>query len=238
MKGYENKIVEKEIIEMLKASGTPRSRRRWSVSMIVCCPRRAYWWKRGALWKPDDPDTLQLLFTRGKAHHGILEVYSDKEKTMIKDEVLGHYDMRGERIIEIYTTVLSSSGIIDANVAYEKFKIKVNQLMCYLYMDGTTEGDLMVFFLMGDYKPMKPQLKIFTYSFDPQELKVHWDYRLSRIEYIEERVRIGEPPEEMGEPYECINCGYRYCCVEFLKLQYNKLVVDLLDAYKKGEVIL
>lgn len=239
MKGYENKEVAKEIIEMLKNSSTPRSRSNWSVSMLVCCPRRAYWWKKGEVWKPDDPDTLQLLFARGRAHHGILEVYPDKEKTLFKDGVSGHYDMRGERIFEIYTTMLSSAGIEDALVAAGKFKIKLDQLECYLYMDGTTEGDLMIFFLMGDYsRPVKPQLKVFTYSFDPLELKVHWKDKLDRIEYIEERVRIAEPPEEMGESYECINCGYRYCCVEFLQSRYNEVVVELLDAYKRGEVVL
>lgn len=239
MRVYENEDVEKDVIRRLGQRGTRRFRKRWSVTKLVCCSRSAYWWRTGTEWKPDDPDSLQLTFTRGRAHHEILEVYKDKEIYLRKDEITGHVDTKGERIIEIFTTMVGTNRVKAPEDAARVFSIKVAQLKCYLCMSGDTSGDLMVFHLMGDYsRPIKPKLKVFTFDFEPVELEKWWESILKRREHIEECARIGRVPLEMGESYECLNCGYRYKCVEFLQERYEMAITDYIEALKNEDVVL
>ena len=144
MKVYENNEAVDEVINLLR--GTPsKFRGTWRVTKLVCCPRSAYYWRTGVEWKPDDPVGLELTFARGRAHHSILEVYPDTEKSLELDGITGHYDMRGDRIVEILTTVVGLNRVKAPEHAANIFKLKVGQLKCYLHMEGETSGDLMIF---------------------------------------------------------------------------------------------
>jgi len=234
MKITENPEEASMVIEMLRRTGRQRFRG-WIVSKLHCCPRSAYWWRTDTPWKPEDLDATQLIFSRGKAHHDILEVYPHKEEDLSLDGVSGRCDMGGDRVFEIFTTTASLSKIETVEDAMRVLRIKKEQLMSYLFMKGGTVGDLMVFFLFGDYsRPITPQLKVYTIECTEEELEKHWMNNLRYIDRIEDCVVLGEPPEEMGEPYECINCGYKYKCVEWLQSRYNLVVFQYLERYKAG----
>lgn len=97
----------------------------------------------------------------------------------------------------------------------------------------------MIFYLFGDYsRPIKPQLKVYTMEFEESELDAHWKNILDRRDDLEWRALCGKPPEEVGEPYECINCGYRHECIDLLQERYNMLAVELIDEFRDGEVVL
>lgn len=231
MKVYENETVRREVLELLGAERRflPRV---WSVTNLTCCPRRTYWRFKRVEWKPEKPEELQLLFTRGRAHHEILEVYPDRERKMEKDGVYGHYDTKGRRIIEIFTTTLGSKRMSDPSKVIEVFTMKVRQLMAYLYMEGESEGDLMVFYLMGDYsRPIKPELKDYTLVFEERELEENWDFLLGRKKMIEDCLKRGVPPIEVGFKWECSNCGYAYACEEFLQEKYEETVEKLMEIW-------
>jgi len=240
MKVHENESAVEEVIGLLRRrGGSHKYRGNWRVTRLVCCPRSAYWWRINTPWFPDDPVSLELTFTRGKAHHGILEVYPDKEKKLKLDDITGHYDMKKDRVVEIFTTTLGLNRIKNPIDAATVFRIKTNQLKCYLKMEGGTEGDLMIFYLFGDYsRPIKPQLKVYTMEFEKNELNTHWKGILNRREDLEWRVSAKEPPEEVGEPYECINCGYKYKCIKWLQERYDMTIVELMEELRNGDVIL
>ena len=237
MKVYENEDAVEEVIGLLRRQGgSHRYRGNWRVSKLVCCQRNAYWWRTGTPWLPDDPVSLELTFTRGKAHHLILEVYLDREKELEKDEITGHYDMKGDRVVEIFTTTVGLNRVKSPIDAATVFRIKANQLKCYLKMEDDLKGDLMIFYLFGDYsRPIKPQLKVYTMEFEVDELNTHWKGILNRRDNLEWRVSVEEPPEEVGEPYECINCGYRYKCVELLQERFDMAITEYIEALRDGE---
>ena len=240
MKIHENNEVADEVIRLLQIQGgSHKFRGNWRVTRLVCCPRSAYWWRKNTPWIPDDPESLELTFARGRAHHNILEVYPDSEKELELDGITGHYDMKKDRIVEIFTTTVGLNRIEKPEDAATVFSIKTNQLKCYLKMEGDTEGDLMIFYLFGDYsRPVKPQLKVYTMEFEQDELDDNWNKILNRRDDIEWRAAYGEPPEEVGETYECINCGYRYKCIDFLQERYNVAIVELMEKYRNGEIVL
>jgi len=220
MKIIENKETRQEVLTLLRKRGTPYPSSEWHISKLVCCPRSAYFWKIGAEWSPPYRDALTLTFARGRAHHSVLQVYKIKEKVVTRNEIIGHIDMVGDRVTEIFTTMLSLGQIDSLDKVAEIFSIKVSQLKCYLYMSEgiVTEGDLMVFFLMGDYsRPIKPELKVYTLSFEEEELEEHWKYIVKKKETIDYLASIKIAPDLMGESYECINCGYRCFCEDWLR---------------------
>jgi CRISPR/Cas system-associated exonuclease Cas4 (RecB family) len=214
MKVERNFTVRKKVIDLLRQDRFPP--KTFSVTRLTCCPRKTYWRMSGIELKY--PDSTILTFTRGRAHHEILEVYEVKEVRIQKDGIRGDIDMIGERVTEIYTTSLGLKRKLHPNYILAKFPIKVLQLTAYCSMMGTTEGDLMVFYLMGDYtRPIKPELEIYTISYTPVETETIWRFLLDRKETIEESLRKDVPPIEKGEDFECTNCPYDYLCQEFGK---------------------
>lgn len=215
-----NYEVRKTIIDSLRQDRFPPST--FSVTRLTCCPRRTYWNMSGI--KPEYPDSTILTFARGKAHHEVFEVYEITEVRTQKDGVRGDIDMIDERITEIYTTNVGLKRLYHPNHILSKFAIKVMQLTAYCYMKDTTEGDLMVFYLMGDYtRPIKPELEVYTIKYAPMETEVIWRSLLEKRELIIEALKNDVPPIEKGEPFECTNCTYDYLCKEF-----DKYIVKLV----------
>jgi len=214
MRVERNFTVRKTIIDSLRVERFPV--KTFSITRLVCCPRKTYFRLSGIEVEYDE-ETI-LTFSRGKAHHEILEVYESKEIEKWKDGIRGDIDMIGERVTEIYTTTIGLKRDWHPNHILSKFPMKVLQLMAYLYMTGTTEGDLMVFYLMGDYKrPIKPELEVYTIFSNVIETEVTWDMLLDKKRVIEQALKDGIPPNEKGEKYECQNCSYDYLCKEFEK---------------------
>lgn len=229
MKGYENKEVPQRIIAKL------RERERHSgdyiVTRLVCCPRKTYYKFSGI--KELTTDETQLIFVRGRGHHGALEVFDSREIAMKrlsrdgKHTIYADIDMRDQRIIEIFTTTLSSKKVPegDAEAAAKMFPLKLSQLKAYDYFTNELEGDLLVFFLFGDYSRfdetfgqkfyvgIRPQLRCFTYNFEQLDLDSVWNKMNDNLEDIEHSRAIKQPPLISGEEWECRSCGFSYVCL-------------------------
>lgn len=210
-----NFTVRKTIIDLLRSDRFPITTH--TISRLVCCPRKTYWHRSGI--NPEYEDETILTFTRGKGHHGVLEVYELKEVEKWKDGIRGDIDMIGDRVTEIFTTTLGLKRDWNPTYIFQKFPLKVLQLMAYLYMNDTTEGDLIVFYLMGDYtRPIKPELEVYTISTDYVETKGIWDSPiLENRSIIDTALKDNICPLKKGEPFECLNCSYDYLCQEFEK---------------------
>jgi len=222
---YENSAVVSRIMESLrKRSFRPGQ---WSVTRLVCCPRKTYYYMSGK--EPFIFDYNILTMARGRAHHGVLEVYPLREIEREKDGIVGDIDMVGERITEIFTTTVSLKKVKSAFDALKVFPLKVRQLMAYCYMCGEDEGDLLVFYLFGDYSRfvelfgkkvytgIRPVLKCYTYKFKKSALEENWKEILRNKEEIEQALKDGVPPLKTGLKMECNYCPYvPYCFGEYI----------------------
>jgi hypothetical protein len=135
--------------------------------------------------------------------------------------------MKGERITEVFTTNISSAKVPENDVveASKVFIMKYKQLQAYCYMSGEYKGDLLVFFLMGDYnrfvdvmgskkyKGITPQLRCFTYEFEEKDLLANWNKMNDNLEDIIHAQKTGEMPLACGEKWECSSCGFAYTCL-------------------------
>ena len=199
VKVFRNITTEKRIRELLTHRRKFR-RGKYIVSRLTCCPRKTYCGMVGIPEVP--PEGRELIFTRGRAHHDILEVFTPNEVVVNKDEIRGDVDMIGDRVTEIFTTSLSSSKIKKEEDVPKVFVMKTKQLKSYLYMVGDFEGDLLVFFLFGDYTRLKvmpsgktryigirPELKDWTMVFDDNELYRNWQEILNKRDVINECLR-------------------------------------------------
>jgi len=229
MKGYENKEVPQKIITKLR--GLQRRSKSYSITKLVCCPRKTYYKFTGV--KELTSDDTQLIFVRGRGHHGALEVFDSREIELKKQSKNGKHtiyadiDMRDQRIIEIFTTTLSSNKVPegDAETAAKVFSSKYKQLQAYDYFADELEGDLLVFFLFGDYSRfddvfgrkvyvgIRPKLRCFTYNFERSDLEKVWDKMNVNLEEIEYGKATGQPPLMCGEEWECKSCGFAYTCL-------------------------
>ena len=229
MKGYENPEVPRRIIAKLRE----RERRSgsYSITKLICCPRKTYYKFSGV--KELTSDDTQLIFVRGRGHHGALEVFDTREIEMKrqsrdgKHTIYADIDMRDQRIIEIFTTTLSSNKVPegDADAAAKMFPLKYNQLQAYDYFAKELEGDLLVFFLFGDYSRfdeifgrkvyvgIRPKLRDFTFNFEQSDLDKVWDKMNVNLEDIEYAKAIRQPPLSCGEEWECKSCGFSYVCL-------------------------
>lgn len=214
MKVTRNFIERKKVIDLLRGDRFPS--KMFSVTRLTCCPRKTYWSMSGI--KHEYSDSTILTFTRGKGIHKELEVYDIKEKSTIFEGIRGDIDMIGDRITEIYTTTLGLKRNLDADHILAKFTMKVMQLTAYCYMLDKTEGDLMVFYMMGDYtRPIKPELEVYTITYSPVETELMWKMLLERKKIIERALADDVCPIDKGEDFECTNCMYDYLCQEFEK---------------------
>lgn len=220
MKVYNNLTVRRRILEALTHVSYPS--KGYRITMLTCCPSKTYYGKVGL--KEYVPDERTLIFARGRAHHSILEVYKTREIHVEREGIRGDIDMKDERATEIFTTTIGKKRMENVEDVKKVFPMKVSQLEAYLHMIGAVEGDLLVFYLFGDYsRPIKPDLEVYTLVFDKEELDRNWKLLVDRKEEIECALRDKTPPLLVGEPFECDNCGYAYECLKEVNTEEVKL---------------
>jgi len=203
VKVYRNVTVENKVRDMLRYKKKVPVKG-YAVTMLTCCSRKTYFGKLGLSELP--PEGRELVFTRGKAHHEVLEVFRPNEVRVSRDGIKGDIDMIGNRVTEIFTTNLSSTKVKVEEDVPKVFAMKTKQLKAYLYMVGEVEGDLMVFFLFGDYTRLKvlpggkvrytgatPELKDWTMVFEEKELTSNWKELLAKRDFIEDCLKSPVP---------------------------------------------
>ena len=90
----------------------------------------------------------------------------------------------------------------------------VQQKMGYCKALETQESDLIILFLMGDYRPPFPIFKVWEYKFTQDEIDTWWTEVLRRKEIFNRAVRDGSLPEEhiMVGKWECNYCECTSVC--------------------------
>jgi hypothetical protein len=204
-------------------------------------------------------DEQQLIFARGRAHHGVLESpFSLKEVPRKMDSevyrgdypipIYGDIDFIGERITEIFTTTLSSNKVKLPSDAMDVFVIKLRQLRAYCYFEGELSGDILVFFLFGDYSRfdeiagkkvyvgLRPKLRDFTFNFEKEDLLEVWQLMNQNIAEIEHAKKTGIPPLMVGEEWECNYCGYNYICFSEEPVTEANHVSEVITHVQAGDI--
>lgn len=228
----ENFELEKIVIDRLRKRVGPRNPLAKSVTKFVCCPRKTYFRFVGIPCLISDSTTL--TFSRGRAHHEILEVFDPKEVDVEKDGIPGHIDMVYDHPVEIYTTIVSASAVEKVEDVPEVFPLKYKQLCAYVYMvascpikDGFIHepgvGHLLPFHILGDYtRPVKPKIKVWTMIYTQAEMERNWNEILEKRDYIEQCMAEGKIPEWTGYDFECINCEFNPVCMGIMVREEKK----------------
>jgi len=235
MKVSENYKVRDKVLKVLKGERFPP--KTFSVTKLVGCPRRTYYRMKGAYEIASDSRTL--IFARGRGLHNELErAFTNREIRKMVDGIRGDIDAADENIIEIYSTNMSSSRVEDINKVPEVFGNKVKQLMAYCYICAKSSGDLLVYFMSGDYTRfteiagklvytgIRPELMCWTLEFTESEIKENWERMLVNKAEIEHALKTGIPPLIVGEEWECGFCGFNHICYS------EELVTESGDASK------
>lgn len=251
MKVRENTEVVEQVMSKLR--GRQFRPKTFLVTRLIRCPRKTFFKMVGV--KEVIPDFVHLTFARGRAHHSILEVFPLREIRRRKEAYDGtpigaDIDMIGDRITEIYTTTLSSSKIMLPSDAINVFPIKLKQLRAYCYMENEHEGDLLAFFLFGDYSRfieifgekkyvgLRPILRNWTFEFLDSELLEVWDLMNNNLAEIKQAFKDGMPPLVCGEEFECKSCGYDHLCFGDEPIAPRDTEKVILSAMKKTEDML
>lgn len=222
MKVTENTKLRNGIMKTL--SGERFTPRTFAITRLVCCPRKTYYMMGGVQPTINDSSILNMARGRGIGTE-IQRGFKKTEVEVKRDDIRGDIDAIGELIAEIYSTNLSLKSVEDISKVPEVFGIKVKQLMAYCYIKNEKKGDLIVFFLSGDYSRftdllgekiytgISPELKCWTLEFTDKELNDNWKKILDNREEIREALRTGSPPLCVGEKWECKLCGFAYTCL-------------------------
>jgi CRISPR/Cas system-associated exonuclease Cas4 (RecB family) len=222
MKVKENNEVRNKVVKAL--SGKRFSSKTYSVTGLLACPRRTYFIMSGA--HEITSESQVFVFAKGRALHNEIEgTFKFRELHREVDNIRGDIDAVGDRVVEIYTTNISSGKVKGVDDVQKLFGRKVRQLMAYCYMTEEKVGDLVILFMSGDYKRIteangknvyvgiRPELKCWTLEFTNDELKENWKKLLDNKAEIELALKTGIPPLIVGEEWECNSCGFNHICL-------------------------
>ena len=173
------------------------------VSDLIMCLRKA-WIRQRTGEVPLDYSTV-LVFSVGRAMQDWLTGQIGDEVGIEKDGIHGTPDYRdGDGVLsELKATYYSSSKDIGETYHYHE------QLGAYLAMTGELEGRLIVFYVNGDYKKDRRQMKVFDLQFTKEELDQWWSELLERKVILESAMELEDIPLEYHYTWECDYCVYK-----------------------------
>jgi hypothetical protein len=178
------------------------------LSTLVYCLTRSYL-DQTQFIKPTDQEVL--LFSLG---YGLQDVLTPKEATtptIVRDGITYRPDMMidlsGYGLTEIKTTRMSSGkeGFPGTWLEY---------IMGGCYIMGSTEYDLSVLHMMGNYKPPFPSIKSYKITFTPEEIEDNWQYLMARKDIYEVALmdNVVPDPYRYCKDWECNYCRYKLVC--------------------------
>lgn len=97
------------------------------------------------------------------------------------------------------------------------------------YMKGgckildTTEYELIVLYMMGNYSPPFPQIYADTFIFEQEEIDENWNKLMERKAVMDKAIETNVPPEPFQNCYdwECQYCRYKLMCETIVQAQQD-----------------
>lgn len=151
---------------------------------------------------------LEVILLQKQKYHvgGIVDGISFES-----DFIAAYDDIPGE----LKTTRMSASR--DPSMPTDKGGLPqtwIKQILSYMRCLDVREMSLVVFFLLGDYKPPFPSLKAWRVVADIEEIVRNWIWLEDRRDTYLLAVERAIPPTpfEHNEEWECENCPYLFYC--------------------------
>jgi len=178
------------------------------VSELVYCLTRSFYNRYDPL--PPNPQET-MLFAVGI---GLEQVLLRPHKKPASGELDGiHWSADwldyNEGLTELKTTRLSAKKGPD-----ELPQTWIKQILAYLKATGHREISLAILFLMGNYGPPFPTLRVYKGKANDVEIQANWNWLQARKEIYLEHIEKREPPQQFqwNEDWECQNCRYLIVC--------------------------
>ena len=210
MRRYDNPELKRKVLDHLASLYHIKEIREPNhLSSYIYCRTRGFLDQKQAA-TPNDEEVM--LFALGYGLHDVLTPVDADTPLIEKHGIIYRPDMiLSFRQNEIKTTRKSAR-----NHYLDEFMPQtwLDYMMGGCYLMDTSEYDLIVLYLMGDYKPPFPQLYCDTFYFDKVELDANWEKLISRKERLDWALEENVPPEPFQHCYswECKNCRYTLVC--------------------------
>lgn len=184
------------------------------VSDLVYCLRKA--WLRGQpnYTEPEQSPSTTLLFATGKAIQAWLTGRLSDEPELHWDGITGTPDYRMDGVLtEFKATYASAAREVRTTQNY------LDQLACYMVMDGTMRGYLVVYYINGYYNWMRKKkvggdnergvLKAFIVEFASEAERDAWAMEMRRRRaLIQQATTLEDIPLTEHFTWECEYCPF------------------------------
>jgi len=179
------------------------------LSSYITCRTKSFLDQKQAA-QPNDEEVM--LFALGYGLQDVLTPKDAEAPIIEKDGIIYRPDfILSLRQNEVKTTRKSARN----HYMDEYIPITwLDYMMGGCYMMDTDEYDLIVLYLMGDYRPPFPQLYCDTFYFDELELEHNWKKIKGNKDILDYALESGKPPNPFQHCYdwECKHCRYVLVC--------------------------
>ncbi len=190
----------------------------WHLSDFLYCNYKAFYRKRGEA--PESTDETILIYWLGHAAQYFLLPVKPEEAAYIEvDGIKMTPDVQNQYFAG-HRVALAEMKSTRSNMSWFKpteNKHYIMQMMGYCKGLGVTEAELIMFFLMGNYKPPFPALDCWHFEFTQKEIDDNWREVLRRRDILQTALAEGEFPRELIMAFagECKYCECREMCPRF-----------------------
>lgn len=179
------------------------------LSSYVYCRTRCFLDQKQAA-QPNDEEVM--LFALG---YGLQDVLTPKDANAPLIEKFG-ITYRPDMILSFRQNEIKTTRKSARNHYLDEYipQTWLDYMMGGCYMMETKEYDLIVLYMMGDYKPPTPQIYCDTFYFDSVELDANWQKIIANKKVLDDAIASGKPPVPFQNCYdwECKHCRYTLVC--------------------------
>lgn len=213
MKITQNPEIVREILDKIVEEYVKDERTYPHVTQLIYCLTKSYFDITGNT-KPTDEELLYFAIGWGLERVLLRTQATAGEKDGV------HYSpdfitLKGTKA-ELKTTRLSSSKT--EGPEYDLPEGWIKQMMAYCYANGSNKYTLVVYHLLGKWKPPQPKMVGLSLEFAAEELEENWKRILERREILDKALRESTPPTpfeyRLGD-WECAHCRYKIVCEAF-----------------------
>lgn len=161
-------------------------------------------------------DSEVMLFALGLGLQDVLTPASAEAPVLTKDGIVYRPDFTlkfGENLNELKTTRMSASK--GDRRDFPETWIEYMKGGCFI--TDKNYYDLIVLYMLGNYKPPFPSIKAYRFEFTDDELFNHWEDILARKEVYDSGLATGKliTPFKYCKKWECDYCRHRIICEAF-----------------------
>jgi len=175
---------------------------------LIYCLTKSYWDRTDSL-DPTDDEIMQWL-----CGVGLEEVMTQSDTPESRPPVEGIYYTPDFQVFGYTSEIKTTRMSVKRGESRDFPPGWMKQIKAYCYGEKLTEYLLIVAFLMGNYRPPFPRLRVYHLEFTEQEIADNWEWMQMRkdIYMIAIENDIVPTPKMFNEEWECQYCRYKLRC--------------------------